>query len=323
MPTARMVLGGAHAKLHGDACLKDGWDCVVVGDGEYAAHEAFSTAADMIVATSFPLDQYPFPDRSLVDLWSYHFSLNGRPATTMMTARGCPHRCAFCCKNETSVRLRSAESIIEEIRVVQGIGFRAIAFPEDLFIVSRKRTEAVCAYLRTQDVIWRCLVRADLVVRYGTAFLKTLTDSGCTHVGIGIESGSDRILKIINKGENRATMMQAVKMLKDVGLFVKGFFVIGLPGENDESLDETDRFLEEANLNDIDLTMFTPYPGSPIGDHPERYDVSWNGTTMENAYFKGRPGDYRGSIATSALSTKRIVEAWNRLEAKHKHWEKS
>jgi len=316
----RIVLGGAHAKLNREACLKDGWDCVVAGDGEYAAHEAFTGEAEFIQPPALPLDQYPFPDRSLIDLSSYHFALHGRLATTMMSARGCPFHCGFCCKNETKVRLRSAASMIEEIKTIQALGFTAIAFPEDLFIVSRARTEAVCKYLKTQNVIWRCLVRADLVVRYGQDFLKTLAEAGCTNVGIGIESGSDKILKVINKCEDRATMMQAVKMLKAAGLFVKGFFIVGLPGENEETLADTERFLEEVQLDDLDLTIFTPYPGSPIWEHREQYDISWSGSPLEYNYFKGKPGDYRGTVSTSALTTERLLEAQKQLEGKYKRW---
>ncbi len=321
VPAPRVIVGGAHVTLNHESCLKDGWDCIVVGDGEYAAEEAFLTDAELIVAPALPLDQYPIPDRSLVDLSSYTFAIRGFAATTVMGSRGCPFHCGFCSKNNTNVRLLSSGRMIEELEIVRKMGFKAIAFPEDIFILNRKRTEEVCAYMKEAGLLWRCLVRADLVVKYGMPFLEMMAESGCVGVGIGIESGSERILKIIGKGEPLATMKQAVAMLKQAGIFVKGFFIVGLPGENQESLDETDRFLDEVKLDDIDCKIFQPYPGSPIYDHRDQYDISWNGTPLKHTFYKGRPGDYHGSIATSALTTERIVEAWMYLEGKYKRWD--
>jgi len=81
-------------------------------------------------------------------------------------------------------------------------------------------------------------------------------------------------------------MMQAVEDAQAAGLFVKGFFIVGLPGENEDTLAATDRFLEEAQLDDLDMTMFTPYPGSPIWENREQYDISWGDIATERTYFK-------------------------------------
>lgn len=319
----RMVLGGAHATIHRESCLDDGWDCVVVGDGEFAAHEAFTGTSKAVIASPLPLDQYPLPDRSLVRLESYQFGINGMHATTLMASRGCPFHCGFCCKTDSKIRLRSPGSVIAEIGIIEKMGFKAIAFPEDLFIVNRRRTEEICRHLGERGFVWRCLVRADLIVKYGTGFVDMMAKSGCAGVGVGVESGSDRILKIIHKQEDTATMREAIRMLKAAGLHVKGFFIVGLPGENEESLEETDRFLCETQLDDIDITIFQPYPGSPIHANRAQYDIRWDETDMEHTYFKGRPGEYRASVSTSALSAERIVEARNDLESKHKQWKQS
>lgn len=320
-PTARVILGGPHAILNYLQCGQDGWDSIVVGDGEYAAEEAFLGHRSLIFAEPLPLDNYPFPDRTLVDLRSYRFTLNLRPATTIMSSRGCPFHCGYCCKNEKKVRLRSATKVIEEIQVLERMGWNALAFPEDIFIMNKARTEAICDYLKTRDIIWRCLVRADLVVKYGRDFLQMMIDAGCVGVGVGVESGSDRILKIIQKGETVATMREAIAMLREARLYVKGFFIVGLPGENEESLAETDRFLAEVQLNDIDCKIYQPYPGSPIYDHKERYDIEWDDIPLENTFYKGRPSEYYGNVRTSALTTEQIVEAWKELERKYKNYD--
>jgi radical SAM superfamily enzyme YgiQ (UPF0313 family) len=315
---ARVVIGGPHVTLSRD---RGDFDSMVIGDGELAAHAAFFGDVSEVVAPDIPLDLYPIPDRSLVDIKSYRFQLHDRPATTVMGSRGCPFQCAFCCKNHNRVRLNSAERMIEEIGMLHDqFGYNAIAFPEDIFILDKRRTAEVCKFLKRKGIIWRCLVRADLILRYDQGFIDMMVDSGCVGVGLGIESGSNTILKNINKSETAEQMRDAVALLKSRGMFVKGFFIVGLPGENEDTLEETDRFLREAQLDDIDCKIYQPYPSSPICDNPEQYDVQWEATPLEYTYYKGVPGEYYGNISTSALTNERIVEAWTYFEKTYKDW---
>ncbi len=317
-PSARVVIGGPHVTLSQD---RGDFDCVVIGDGEYAASQAFFSDFSQVVAAERPLDDYPIPDRSLVDIKSYRFTLHDRPTTTVMGSRGCPYQCGFCCKNHNRVRLNSAERMIEEIGMLHDeFGYDAIAFPEDIFILNKPRTVAVCKFLKDTGIIWRCLVRADLIVRYGRDFIDMMVDSGCVGVGLGIESGSNTILKNINKSETAEQMKEAVKLLKSRGMFVKGFFIVGLPGENETTLAETDAFLREVQLDDIDCKIYQPYPASPIYDNQDQYDIQWEATPLEYTFYKGVPGEYYGNISTSALSNERIVEAWTYFEQEHKDW---
>ena len=320
-PSARVVCGGPHVTLLSEQCVDDGFDCLVVGDGENVASQAFSGSDKIIHAESRPLDEYPIPDRTLVDIKSYRFRLHDLPATTVMGSRGCPFQCGFCSKNHNRVRLSSAERMIEEIGILHDqFGYKAIAFPEDIFTLSKPRTIEVCKFLKQKGIIWRCLIRADLTIKYGHDFIDMMVDSGCVGVGMGIESGSDTILKNINKGETVSHMRTAVAMLKSHGMFVKGFFIVGLPGESEATLADTDRFLREAQLDDIDCKIYQPYPASPIYDNREQYDIQWEATPLEYAFYKGVPGEYYGNISTSALSNERIVEAWKYFEETYKDW---
>lgn len=318
----RVVIGGPHATLCPNQCLKDGFDCVVIGDGEIASERAFFGKDRFIIADELPLEKYPFPDRTLIDLSKYSVSINGIPATTIMGSRGCPFRCGFCCKNYSKARLNSALRVIEEIKIVnEQFGYNAIMFPEDIFILNRKRTEAICNFLKHKNIIWRCLVRGDLIVRYGMDFVRMMKDAGCVSIGIGVESGSDKILQTINKGETVSIIKTAIKMFQDENIFVKGFFIIGLPGENKQTIAKTEKFLDEMQLDDIDCKPFQPYPGSPIYDHKDQYDISWKNIPLKDTFYKGHPGEYRGTISTSALSTKQIMAEWERLENKYKKWD--
>jgi anaerobic magnesium-protoporphyrin IX monomethyl ester cyclase len=323
-PDARVVLGGTHATLNHRLCVRDGWDSIVVGDGEIEAERAFFGGSHLIFADSRPLDEYPAPDRTLLDPKSYRFKLQDKPTTTIIGSRGCPFFCGFCCKTEKSVRLRGVPFLLQEIDYLyDAFGYEALAFPEDIFILNRGRTEAICQHLKRRGIIWRCLVRADLVVKYGMDFLHMMADCGCVGVGVGVESGSDRILRIIRKGETAATIMAAIKMLQRARIFTKGFFVVGLPGENEQSLRETNEFLAEARMDDIDCKIFQPYPGSPIYDHRELYDIYWNEIPLEYTFYKGIPGVYYGNVYTSALTTDVIVESWKYFERTYKDYTKT
>ena len=321
-PKARVIIGGAHATLNPKLCLKDGFDCVVTEDGEPAVEEAFFGHSSLVVGgEDHSLDDYPIIDRAIIDLKRYIGHLNGKPVTTLVTSQGCPFKCAFCCKNYKKVRFRSVSKVIEEIEMLHyDFGYEALAFPEDLFILNRERTETICACLKDLGITWRCLVRADLVVKYGSSFMKMMADSGCIDASMGIESGSDKILANIDKCETTATMRTAIQMIKDVGIKAKGFIILGLPGETRQTLAETDAFLNEVKLDGVDVKIYQPYPGTPIWDNHSSYDIQWNyDDGYENMFYKGRLGDYRGSLRTSSLTTEQIVKAWIELESTYKH----
>lgn len=317
-PKAKVVIGGPFATLNHERCMRDGFDCVVSGDGELISEQAFDNGSAYLIAPERPLDEYPIVDRSLVN-GHYRYMLCGKLATTMVTSRGCPNKCAFCCKNYKTVRLRSASNVIDEIaRLHFFFKYDAVAFPDDNFILDRNRTEIISAYLRKLGMKWRCLVRADLAVKYGSKFIGMMAESGCVEVGIGIESGSDKILSAINKGETVKTIKEAVRISKAEGVRVKGFFIVGLPGESQDTIDDTKRFLDEMKLDDVDVKIFQPYPGSPIWDNKESYDIDWDDQDFGDMFYKGRPGEYFGSVRTSGLTNKQIVKSWVDLESNYK-----
>lgn len=318
---AKVILGGPYATLVPEKCLKDGFDSVVVGDGELAVLKSVNNGGGIIKAEEKSLDSYPIINRNILDLDNYRYLLNGKPTTTMLTSQGCPYRCAFCCKTYKTVRFKSIVRVMREIDYLYfDCGFQALAFPEDLFIISKKRTEAICNHLKRRNIIWRCLIRADLFVKYGKKFAKRMADSGCVEVGMGIESGSDTILKIVNKSETVGTIRKAIEMLKNAGIRVKGYFIVGLPGENQKTLNETRKLLDDAKLDDIDVKIYQPYPGSAIWENKQDYDISWDDNlSYEVQYYKGRFGEYHGNVRTSALTTDQIYKEWLDMERTYKH----
>lgn len=318
-PMAKIVIGGPLATLNNERCLKDGFDCVVCGDGEIVAEQAFINGNSMIIAEENPLDEYPIIDRTLINIKNYKYFLNDRLATTMITSQGCPYRCAFCSKNYHSVRFRSAESVIEEIgKLHSEFGYDAIVFLDDIFILEKERTEKICRYLLELGIKWKCLLRGDFIVKFGREFVQMMADSGCVEVGMGIESGSEKILSNINKGETVETIKKGIRMLQGEGIRIKGFFILGLPGEDLESLDETDEFLREMNLDYVDVRIYQPYPGSPIWKNRGSFDIMWNDIDFEYMFYKGRPGEYYGNICTSTITNTELVSKQRQLEENYK-----
>ncbi len=322
--SAAYVIGGPHVSGR----PRDGeahFDYVVMGEGERAFLDVIKAVtggkkpADKIIKYEYikDLDSIPFPDRGLVDIESYKYLIGDKPATTLITSRGCPYGCAFCANNAwgKTLRLRSPENVIDELKtVMKRHGYSAFMFFDDTMTVHRKRMVVLCDMLKKLNIIYRCFIRSDTVDR---DILAKMRDSGCVEVGVGMESGSQRILNIVNKGQTIRQNMDAVKWCKEVGISVKGFFVVGFPGENRESVKDTIEFIEESRVDDLDITIFTPYPGSKIYEQKEKYDIRFTGT-YEDCWYKGKQGFYKSMVSTSGLSAKEIVEIRNDIEARYK-----
>jgi len=263
------------------------------------------------------LDSYPIIDRDLLDegIHGYHYEINGIPATSMITSRGCPYRCAFCSKYSTGVRFRSAGLVNDEITLLHEVfGFSALMFYDDTFILRPQRVLEICKHLKTLGIVWRCFVRGDLIVKHGMDFVKLMADSGCVEVAMGVESGSDEILKAIHKGETVSDIRRATEWLDHYGIRVKGLFIVGLPGESWETLEDTTRLISELPFSALDFTVFQPYAGSPIYENKQDYDIDWDELPWDESYFKSRPGEYHCHVRTSSLSSKEIESARNKLE---------
>lgn len=310
----RVMIGGPHAIANPEECLADGFDVVAVGDGEKITAETFQ-ASGVVDLGRGVLDEYPVSERSLLDIHAYQYTIGGWSATTIVTSRGCPYRCGFCANTERTVRFYGVDRIEREIIYLRNAwGYRALMIFDDVFILHAERARQICAVLKRHGIAWRCFVRGDLVVRHGHELIQTMVDSGCVEVAIGIESGSDRILRIIHKGEDTNTIRQAILMLRQAGIRVKGLFIVGLPGEDHASLQETRQFVEDVPLEDADFTVFQPYRGSPIWNNRQDYDLSWIDLATAKRFYKGRYGEYKTGVSTSCLTRQDILAARDNLE---------
>ena len=322
-PEQKVIIGGPHATVATRECIDAGFDTTVVGEGEMAitlltkqqVPKGFWTGEIHIRAINRPwisnVDSIPFPDRTLTQ--RYHYYLGDRLTTTMITSRGCPFNCSFCCKTwPRKVRYRSVDNVLIEAALIRDMGFKGVMIYDDEMCLQWERDHKIFLGLKGLDLAYRIFTRADLVDEKKASLLAA---TGCYEVLIGIESGSDQVLKNINKGTTRSQNLQAVARLKRHGIKVKAALVVGLPGESPETLRETETFVEQAQPDAVDFTVFTPYPGSLIYQQPERFDIKIHNGSVP---YKTAPGKYQSVVSTSKLSADEIVIARDYLEAKFK-----
>lgn len=212
------------------------------------------------------LDLLPMPRHDLLPLKRYQAPLVGGPYAFIVTSRGCPAGCRFCIKHVSygqSVRWRSPENIIEEISYLVSLGVRDIHMYADLFTVNRDHVISLCEGIRREKlpIRWTCNSRVDFV---DEEMLRAMAQSGCWMISWGIESGSEEMLRRMHKGTTLAMVEQALRWAKQAGIKNWGYFIIGLPGETEDTIRQTIAFAKRLPL---DLALFhiaAPHPGTPF-----------------------------------------------------------
>jgi len=304
------IIGGPHATALPNDMIELGFDTVVCGEGDDVVRDVVSKGLTGIITAPRITNLDNFPDRSQEH--RYHYNIDGLPATTMVTSRGCPFNCAFCSKEVYGQLrvVRSAESVIQEVDSVIGQGYQAVMFYDDTFMTGRKRLETLCEAFKGYGLVWRCLARADDADKDILALMK---ESGCREIGIGAESGSQQILDNIQKHETVEQQRRCIQMAHEVGMRVKAFMIVGLPGESWETIAETDKFLEETRPDALDVSILAVYPGSAIYRRPDNYDIKFGPPT----HFKGKSGSYICNVSTSHMTSVEIMQAHDYLYEKY------
>jgi anaerobic magnesium-protoporphyrin IX monomethyl ester cyclase len=211
-------------------------------------------------------DSMPLPAYDLLGSLRPYFinTPHGSPFTTMYTSKGCPYSCIFCTVRNTPVRKRSAESVLEELRYLKKkFNIKMVSFFDETFTLDRPRVIAICDALKKEKlkVIWYCNTRVNLV---DSALLKLMYEAGCRGLSFGIESGSQEILDRARKGTTVKQAENAVKWAKEAGIKVLCSFIIGLPGENLRTAEETINFVKRTLPTGAQFNVAVPYPGSDL-----------------------------------------------------------
>lgn len=306
-PDLPIVLGGPHVSsntAHAMSCQEI--DYGVVGEGEETLRDlvlaleeggpleeipglSFRQEGEWVLNSPRPmipdLDSLPLPAYDLIPNITVYSppptNYKKSPVANIITGRGCPNLCTFCDKTTFGSRLRqrSAENVAEEIELLyQEYGVREIAFVDDTFTYGKKRIYRLFEILKEKDIFiyWTCMSRINTV---DYDLLKYMKDNGCWHISFGIESGSPEILKIIKKDISLEDAETVIGWCKELKIRTKGFFMIGHPGETEESLNMTIRTALSLPLDDIVASINTPIPGSPqydmVPDYGELDTTDW------------------------------------------------
>ena len=307
----RVMIGGPHAAANPEECSRY-FKHVCVGEGERFVE--YITAMKLSFPYIEDLDEIPFPDWDAIDLSKYHYTIDGKRTMSILTSRGCPYACAFCCKAPWGqrIRYRSAENVIEEIGLLRDRGYEGLMLYDDEFFLHEQRDREIVDALGKAGMVWRCFSRADVIMKH-YELITAAAANGLKEVLIGCESGSKDILKNINKGTTPVMNEEAIGFLKSLGVRVKAALIVGLPGETPETIKATERFVEKVKPDSVDFTVLRVMPGSDIWNHPERYDSKFS---LDYKPYKTKPGEYEAGVSTRAMTARDIVEARDYLDKK-------
>lgn len=296
-PEMPIVAGGAHPTLTADDTLKNNPDIdfVIRGEGEYAFLDFIKTLdkhgdLSSVKGLSFRdkdgqiihnparepiqnLDELPMPARDLLPIDSYKQKIpfSDKICTSMMTSRGCPHNCIYCSVSTQwghKIRHHSPKNVVDEIEyLMKTYKLDGIGFFDAVFTMDRERVIKICKEIlnRKLNIAWWCEARADTVDR---EMLEWMKKSGCKHISMAIESGSNKILKNIKKSITVEQGIEAAKMIKQIGIKLKIFFMYGLPGETYKDIKKTvflSRHLEHAiGVDEVAQSLTIVYPGTEL-----------------------------------------------------------
>lgn len=295
LPSCEIVVGGWHPSYLPETMLEHPEiDYVVMGEGERAIVELANSitkgdtaSISKIAGVAYrdngkivrnepvlikDLDTVPFPARHLLPLDLYLRKmefLEASPVDTMNVIRGCPYNCAFCdTKGIWGSRCRSfsPSRIVEEIEhLVNKHGTRGLYFIGDNFTINKKRTIELCNQLKSSglDVEWICDTRADLVSR---DLLKEMRSAGCRTIWFGVESGSPRILKKLNKNVSIEQTVKAFRLCREEDINISCSLMMGIPGETLSDIKATFNLAKKLNPDWIHFNIFVAYPGSSLYD---------------------------------------------------------
>lgn len=287
-PDKLVVAGGPQITAYPRESLQSApADIGVIGEGEEALAEIISRYSSgksyagvpqtvvlknttVVINPPFPhsldLDQAPPPALDLLPLEKYQCVTAQKPFITMVTTRGCPYRCAFCSQSyfNEKVRMEKAETVVSRMEdYYRHYRVKEIIIFDDVFTLNRERVMAICDLIRDSGIRVKLDIRAR-VDNVDRELLRRLFEAGCHRIHFGIESGTQRILDRMQKDITINQITEAVDAAEAAGMEVRGYFILGYPGETMEEIEATLAFSRRLNLDWASFTLATPNPRTKL-----------------------------------------------------------
>jgi radical SAM superfamily enzyme YgiQ (UPF0313 family) len=293
----KVVLGGLHVTARPDEALCHA-DSVVIGEGEVSWPTLLQDLQQGRLkpvydsrGQSFDLALAPMPRFDLLDIKRYN-------RITVQSQRGCPFNCEFCAASirlSPTYKIKPVEKVIAEIRRIKELWPHPfIEFADDNSFVNKAHSKRLMRALAQEKVRW--FTETDISIAEDDELLSLMRDSGCAQVLIGLEStsftGLDRLEQKANwKAKQVDRYLESIRRIQDHGITVNGCFILGLDGAEPESFDNVWRFVRESNLFEVQVTIQTAFPGTPLYDRLKGEDRllredAWELCTLFDVNFK-------------------------------------
>jgi anaerobic magnesium-protoporphyrin IX monomethyl ester cyclase len=355
LPNSKIILGGPDVRYNARNYLEAGTDFIVLGEGEATMHELVETIYTAKGATSLSkeildkirgiaflhegnvvetperdklkdLDQLPIPNRKKIDLHLYLDAwrkFHGANAISVSTMRGCPYTCKWCSRAVygLSYRRRSPEKVVQELEQIKNeYNPDALWFVDDVFTISHKWLTSFRDELRKKDILipYECITRAD---RMNEEVIKMLKETGCFRVWIGAESGSQRVIDLMDRRVDVNQVRDMIKLTKQYGIQTGTFIMLGYPGETEADIEETIQHLKESDPDHFTITVAYPIKGTELYQEVEATqtpDLDWTTTTDRQIDFERM---YSRKYYDYAVT--RVISEVNYFKARNKNQNKS
>ena len=318
LSNCKIILGGPEIRYNAKEFLEFGADFLVIGEGEETTFELIKTLNDKkfeelqkisglalkdksgeIIFTPEreklkDIDLLPFPDRYKIDLNLYLKSWkerHGENAISISTMRGCPYTCKWCSRAVygLSYRRRSPQNVCDEIELIQKeYNPDTLWFVDDVFTISHKWLNEFNDVLKQRDlkIKYECITRAD---RMNEEVIKTLKESGCFRVWIGAESGSQKVIDLMDRRVDVNQVREMIRLAQNYGIQAGTFIMLGYPGETEDDIEETIKHLKEANPELFTITIAYPIKGTELFaeiEAEQTFDFEWSVNSDREREFK-------------------------------------
>jgi radical SAM superfamily enzyme YgiQ (UPF0313 family) len=327
----KTVFGGPAVWANPEGYMDLPFDLLVIGEGDHPdtikqiLGKAHNGSGVYYPELARDLEWVLPPNRRWVK--NYHAYMpdregNQRRMMSLFTSRGCPMLCSFCESGRHGViwdaltRYEPMDIVEHQISEGRDLGFTGLAYYDDIFIVNKRRTLELLELHKRYNTVFRCFLRSDILVKHGGKdYLKELVDGGLIEIFVGVESADNRIKDNIHKGTTIEQDTMVLEWCKDLGVTCKMSFIFGLPGESYESMNRTRDWILKNKPTITQVDRLIPFPGTPLTNHPEQYDLKYEEQPDEEWFFRGRHDiDSHSFVSTSHLTRDEIDTFWRSFE---------